>query len=118
MDSIDVVKSALVHINQHIGKHLISTILFVFLVFTLICTLLMYYSDQTHAFNVPKGSKLDAIVNGTYFTMTTMSTVGFGDITPQTKSCKLFVMIIQLTTMFLGMRLFDSIVTMKPELLL
>src|SRR5574343_2079004 len=101
------VKSQAIRFNRYIGKHLIVAVLIVITIFIIINSFLMYHVDTIGAFNNKKGTKLDAFVDGIYFTSTTMSTVGYGDITPQTKSAKVFATFMQVIALFLGMRLFD-----------
>jgi voltage-gated potassium channel Kch len=113
------VKSQAIRFNRYIGKHLIVAVLIVITIFIIINSFLMYHVDTIGAFNNKKGTKLDAFVDGIYFTSTTMSTVGYGDITPQTKSAKVFATFMQVIALFLGMRLFDTASQMRvgPKLI-
>ncbi len=113
------VKLDAIRFNRYIGKHLIVAVLIVIVIFILINSFLMYHVDTIGAFNNKKGTKMDAFVDGIYFTSTTMSTVGYGDITPQTKSAKIFTTCMQVVVLFLSMRLFDTASQMRvgPKLM-
>ena len=75
---------------------------FVFLVFHVALTLsftLVYYKlsqdDEIKHFNGIKRND-DAFINSLYFSFTTFSTVGYGDISPKSRTAKLFVMLHQI----------------------
>ncbi len=110
---VNFIKAHLIRFNKYIGKHFVVAILIVFVLFIFVNAFLMYNVSTIGAFNNSQGTKLDALTNGLYFTTSTMTTVGYGDITPQTNSCKLWVTFMQFTAMYLGMRLFDTISQMK-----
>jgi len=113
ISKMNKIKLLAIRFNRYIGKHLIVAVLIILVTFITINAFLLYNVETIHAFNNKKGNKLDAFVDSVYFTSTTMTTVGYGDIIPQTNSSKIFVTFMQLTALFLGMRLFDTASQMR-----
>ena len=76
-------------------KKVISVTMSIVIFFTIIFSLF----DYTHwtGLNKKDDSNLqDRIFNRLYFTMTTFSSTGYGDITPKSKELKMVVMLLQL----------------------
>ena len=64
------------------------------LIFTF--TLLMYKFDFHHWNGIiEEDDKNNRFINRLYFVMSTLSTTGYGDVTPKTKKMKIIVMIFQ-----------------------
>jgi hypothetical protein len=64
------------------------------LIFTF--TLLMYNFDFHHWNGITeKDDKNNRFINRLYFVMSTLSTTGYGDVTPKTKKMKIIVMVFQ-----------------------
>ncbi len=106
-------KAQVIRFNRHIGKHLIRTVFIIIVLFIIVNTFIFYNVDKNGWYNTEKTTLSDAFVNSIYFTSTTMTTIGYGDITPRTNGAKGFVVFMQLMTLFLGMRLFDTAIQMK-----
>ena len=54
----------------------------------------------------------DPFTDACYFTFTTISTVGYGDITPRTAGAKYWTMIIQGCAIFISLRLFEYFINL------
>ncbi len=103
-------KKAIVWISNFMKRRLILGVFIIFLVFVFINSLIMFYTPW---FNNHHSGTWHAITDAIYFTSTTMSTVGYGDMTPQVQGAKLWTVFIQMTSLFLGMRLFENAATLK-----
>lgn len=53
-----------------------------------------------YVYNLKNDSKLDKYITSLYFSFITMSTVGYGDISPQTLTEKVYILIITLISCF------------------
>ncbi len=104
----NAIKRSIARLSSYVDKHLVRSFFVVFIVFTLINAFVFYYVDDNKAFNNKKTDKTGAFVDGLYFTITTISTVGFGDICPQKNWSKIYTVFMQLTTLFLGAHLFET----------
>lgn len=77
-----------------------TTIILLFFAFSVLG--LMYF-DHTHFNGISKSDDnefFDALLNRSYFTTTTISSVGYGDISPKTRILKLYVAIMQFIIIF------------------
>ncbi len=75
---------------------MIFTNIIISLLVILIFTLLMYKFNYHHWNGITKeDDKNNRFINRLYFVMSTLSTTGYGDITPKTKKMKIIVMIFQ-----------------------
>lgn len=83
-----------------IKKEVASKILITKMVFTL-GALLFISSGLIYTFESPVNEAINTFDDALYFSLVTITTVGFGDITPITKAGRLVVMIIVLSSIFL-----------------
>lgn len=58
--------------------------------------------DETHWNGIDNEDEfiLHKFFNRLYFTVTTFSTTGYGDVTPKTRSLRMFVMVLQMVIFF------------------
>ncbi len=86
--------------ESKIKKDVASKILITKMVFTL-GALLFISSGLIYTFESPINEDINTFDDALYFSLVTITTVGFGDITPITKAGRLVVMIIVLSSIFL-----------------
>jgi hypothetical protein len=91
-----------------VGK--LVSLLVVLIVFTSIYTI---FFDKHHFNGIDKEDNIiEKIENRLYFTLTTMSTVGYGDITPKSLSCRMVTSVL-MGIVILG--LITTVVTIKKK---
>ena len=78
--------------KQKIRDLMILTIINI--IYSLVYVVFCYDSDHWYGMDIDKESTLwDKLFNRFYFSIVTLSTVGYGDITPRTKTARMLVMI-------------------------
>jgi voltage-gated potassium channel len=73
---------------------------FIFLGF-LAMTLMGFFSVVIHFVESPTNPKFDSYLESAYFTVSTMTSVGYGDVTPQTELGKIIAMAMMLLGTFI-----------------
>lgn len=108
-------KKEIKHINSLIKRKLIRVVIFTIIVFVIINAILFYKPDTEKAkdaegayFNNNPGNLKNNIIDSIYFTSTTISTTGYGDIVPLTPSTKVWTTFMQIVALYLSMRLFET----------
>ena len=75
--------------------------LYILFITIFLCILLLF--DYTHWNGIEKKNDdtiQDKILNRLYFITTTVSTSGYGDITPKSKVCRIIIMVLQTFVLF------------------
>lgn len=76
--------------------NIFKNIIIISIIIIFIFTILMYNFDYNHWNGITKeDDKENKLINRLYFVMSTLSTTGYGDVTPKTKKMKIIVMIFQ-----------------------
>ncbi len=88
-------------------------IMFAVVVYIALCLMLNMYLIRTGGMGekLQAKSSEDQLVDGVYFTTTTLSTVGYGDIAPQTPFAKCVVAVEQLSIFAVGLGLISFAVS-------
>ena len=78
-----------------INKSKLSKIVLFSLIIISIFSVIFYNYDHTHFDGLNKNNDNNKLFNRIYFTVTTLSSAGYGDITPKSKEVKLLSIILQ-----------------------